>query len=950
MILIRRLPRPPQWLEYAVLVVILCTALWLRVYRLAELPYGPYYDEGANVILAGEISTGRYLPVFIEPYTGKEVLFFYLAAGLMRLVGISTWALRLTSALVGVASVLMAYVLTRELFADEPLIEARWLALLTAGLMAVSFWPMAVSRYGYRANTLPLTQSLMLWALWRGLGARSTRQRQFWAALAGMFCGLTAYTYLSSRFVPVALALVWGLILAADRGRVRRRLVQLVLFGLAALVVFAPLGWFFYTHPQTLTVRLSQVTDQGGLGNPNTLLQSSLRALEMFTRRGDPQVRFGVPQQPVFAGPLGWLFYAGVLTAAVRLFGFSGPRGRVRYLLLAIWILVMLAPSVLAVPYEIPHSLRSIGVMPLMYAVTALGGVAVLSLAYSYARRHPAALQAAAAAGILAVLGAGGAATFYNYFVTWASMPAAYYDLDGDMADAARYLDGYAQADAPAIYVASHHYRHPTVAALARNYDRIKWLTDACTLVFPPLTPGQAALFVFPYSAMPEANWLARYFPPESQVAQHAGPDGQVAYRAYLLHATPIISPQHMLPVTFGGAIELLGYDLLRPAYSGQQANLALYWRVLRQPERGDYQFFGELTDAWGIELAKHNSFTYPSEQWAPGEVIVDWWRVPIPPGAPPGDYALKVGVWSPADSRRLTATDAQGRFAGTTARLSPVRVDPPRRVFQPGEVDIAHRLNVNLGKLTLLGYVQWPDEVRQGETLFVGLYWQALQAPTQDRNVRIGLRGEATYVLLYEGAPVHGTLPMTAWLPGQIVADLSGLRIPPDAPPGRYTVQVELGDAGAQPLGSVTVEATQRSFDAPPIPHPLNAHLGEQVELLGYALGADTVRPGQMAQATLYWRALAPMEAEYTVFVHLLDKTGTLRAQRDNPPVGGTYPTTLWMPGEVVADEYEIALPIDLPAGTYTLIAGMYEPETGARLPTGSADYVVLGTVHVAP
>ncbi len=954
--LFQKLPHPPRWLEYGLLIVILWIGLWLRVYDLAQLPYGPYYDEAANIILAGEISTGQYLPIFIEPYTGKEVLFFYLAAVLMRLVGISTWALRLTSALVGVISILMAYRLTRELFADEPLVGARWLALLTAALMAAAFWPMVVNRYGYRANTLPLTQSVMLWAMWRGLEQPGKRGQIEWMALAGAWCGLTAYTYLSSRFVPFALAVVWALILSADRAMLRRRLLQLLVFGLAALIVFAPLGWFFYTHPQTFTVRLSQVVDQGIAGGPNTFVTSSLRALEMFTLRGDPQVRFGVPELPAFPGPLGWLFYAGVLTLAVRLFSFSGPRGQVRYLMLVIWILTMLVPSILAVPYEVPHSLRSIGVMPMMYTLAALGGVAVLSVIYRYIVRSRVTLNALAALCTVVVLGAGSIFSFHNYFAIWASSPNAYRDLDGDMADAARYLNSRDLSNT-LVYVSSYHYRHPTVAALARQYEQIKWITGENTLVFPQVRPGQTALFIFPYSAMPEEDWLSQYFPPGAQVARYLAAGDQTAYRAYELRALPVISPQHTLNMNFGGIIELLGYDVLRPAYSGQNIHVALYWRVLKTPDRGDYQFFGELTDAWGIEFGKHSSFAYPSEQWSPGEIIVDWWRVPTPAGAPPGEYVLKAGVWSPTDAKRLTATNEQGRFAGTTARLAPISVGAPRRVFAPTDVDIAHRLNARMGELNLLGYVQWPDTIRQGDTLFAGLYWQASQTPSVNHRVRISLKdGGTNLVPLYQDAPVHGTLPTTQWQPEQIVADISGLRLPSDIPPGEYVLQVELTDpAGgstgpAQTLGAVTVEATQRAFNVPPITHPLNVNLGEQVTLLGYDLETSTLQPAHPLKVTLYWQSLAPMETSYTVFVHLVDGSGAPRAQADSPPVRGTYPTTLWAPGEVVTDQYDINLPPDLPAGAYTLVAGLYEAESGARLSSGDTDRVVLGAVNLAP
>jgi hypothetical protein len=74
-------------------------------------------------------------------------------------------------------------------------------------------------------------------------------------------------------------------------------------------------------------------------------------------------------------------------------------------------------------------------------------------------------------------------------------------------------------------------------------------------------------------------------------------------------------------------------------------------------------------------------------------------------------------------------------------------------------------------------------------------------------------------------------------------------------------------------------------------------------------------------------------MDESYTVFAHLVAPDDTLSGQRDSPPLDGTYPTTLWLPGEVMADIYEIPVRADTPPGVHRLTVGMYVAETGARL-----------------
>jgi len=143
----------------------------------------------------------------------------------------------------------------------------------------------------------------------------------------------------------------------------------------------------------------------------------------------------------------------------------------------------------------------------------------------------------------------------------------------------------------------------------------------------------------------------------------------------------------------------------------------------------------------------------------------------------------------------------------------------------------------------------------------------------------------------------------------------------------------------------------------------PLGTRFGEGIELLGYRLapsdgdpasGRISISPGQAPEITLYWRCLAPLETDYTVFVHLLDSTGRLRGQQDNPPVRGTYPTSQWKPDEVIVDKYQVGLAPDAPAGLYRFEVGLYFWQTGERLPVFSregqplGDHVFLGEVHL--
>lgn len=116
----------------------------------------------------------------------------------------------------------------------------------------------------------------------------------------------------------------------------------------------------------------------------------------------------------------------------------------------------------------------------------------------------------------------------------------------------------------------------------------------------------------------------------------------------------------------------------------------------------------------------------------------------------------------------------------------------------------------------------------------------------------------------------------------------------------------------------------------------PVEAVLGERVRLVGYDL-VGTPAPGQTLTLTLYWQALRPMAEDYTIFVHLLGPDGALLAQHDAPPLGGVYPTSRWVAGDVFTQRVSLTIPPDARAGKYELLAGMYTYPDLVRLPVAA-------------
>jgi hypothetical protein len=125
------------------------------------------------------------------------------------------------------------------------------------------------------------------------------------------------------------------------------------------------------------------------------------------------------------------------------------------------------------------------------------------------------------------------------------------------------------------------------------------------------------------------------------------------------------------------------------------------------------------------------------------------------------------------------------------------------------------------------------------------------------------------------------------------------------------------------------------------PVQNPSHARFDPGLRLLGYEWSGPTVSVGESLFLTLYWKAEADLDADFTTFLHVgTGLGGSLNiAQRDGPPCQGFYPTSLWRAGDVIPDGFAVTLPPDAPPGEYPLAVGWYRYSSLERLPLTSAD-----------
>lgn len=128
-----------------------------------------------------------------------------------------------------------------------------------------------------------------------------------------------------------------------------------------------------------------------------------------------------------------------------------------------------------------------------------------------------------------------------------------------------------------------------------------------------------------------------------------------------------------------------------------------------------------------------------------------------------------------------------------------------------------------------------------------------------------------------------------------------------------------------------IDVEKDARTSIEPKLPIDFQVPL----RLEGYEVSHVTLKRGTPLALILYWRALDTIPYDYTVFVHLVDRQGTIVAQYDNQPRKGQAPMSTWEPHRPFTDVVLLPIDDDVPMDNdYRLVLGIYDAQTGARVP----------------
>ncbi len=254
---------------------------------------------------------------------------------------------------------------------------------------------------------------------------------------------------------------------------------------------------------------------------------------------------------------------------------------------------------------------------------------------------------------------------------------------------------------------------------------------------------------------------------------------------------------------TFGDELALLDYTVGVDRYG--ELVTTFVWQALKPLDR-DLRFYVSYLDRAGSVL--HDSEFYPStaELWYP----TSSWRVDTPVSVQTlpwtlDDDQMVLGVgayagenWNAGERLPVTAhsgdlpvldggallrlggfvRDNAGGWAAVAADDAPAAQQTP--------------LNIGFGDAIELVGASTPATAQAGAPLGFTLYWQATQPVTHDYNSFVHLldaNGDKVAQLDWTPGDAISQLPTSQWPTGVTLADTQQLPLPPDLPPGAYTL-----------------------------------------------------------------------------------------------------------------------------------------------------------------
>lgn len=650
-----------------IIVAILLFALAFRLFRLTELPPGLTHDEANHGREAVEILDGVLRYYFPLNY-GSEPLYSYTVAASMALLGENIFALRLVNVLFGLAAIAVTVVWARQAF-------DRATALIGAGLLAVSFWPLASSREALRAGMLPFFMVLAVWFYWQIVcnpcgesDAAATQAPSRWR-MTGLVTGFalslvaTFHIYLAARVAWLLFPLFLLYLALFYRSDFRRSwrsvLAGLLLTGLLLVPMFLYLSNNPYaqTRLSMLSGTLSQVTS----GDIQPIIANAGAAFLAFfwPGYGDQFLAYNIPGRPVFDLVSALFFISGLLVALWR---WRQPA----YAFLLLWFATGIIPSLVTGPTA--NTTRNLAALPAVYLLASVGFVAA---GRYLAKRFDLSQRAVLSFGALVWLLFVTVISARDYFVLWGDSVEVRGAYQHTLVEELAYLQEQGMAEqavvVSTVYPGPAHDASIALILSTEDSAAYRWVDARYALLLPDVDEAYA---IVPSSTPPHPVFFD-YLQPLDTVTLRSD-DLDPRFSTYAIYDDRPQEGSSQQPLAdFGSAVQLIEARwLTRQVTPGESAELLTRWKVTNPQNIGPVHppafqpetvFFTHLLDQEGNLVSQRDALDAPSWSWRTGDTILQIHRLDIPAHLGDGPYQPMLGIYDFQTGNRLPLHDSAG-------------------------------------------------------------------------------------------------------------------------------------------------------------------------------------------------------------------------------------------------------------------------------------------------
>ncbi len=651
------------------LLLILATAVFLRLYALTSVPPGLTHDEADHGLTAWSILNEGVRQIYFTIGYGREPLYDYVTAAFMTFLGPTYFAGRIVAVYFSILLIAAMFAWVRHAFDNTT-------ALLTAAGLAAGFWPVMSGRQALRSTLLPTLFVLAVTLFW--LGFQQLRDRQsankmkssrplLKFAVAGLCLGLTIYTYIPARGLWTIFPALLVYLSFVYRTLFRRMVWPIGLMLLVMLVVAGPLLVYLAFNPAS-ELRIQQLAAPlitAAAGDWLLLAGNIGQGFALFFLEGDNAWRYNIAGKPLLGPLMAILFLAGLIIAIGYIFlqraKFPTPRawgyGPPSFLALS-WLAVGILP-VLITGSSLAMT-QAISIQPVLYLFPA---IALVRAGQIEIDGQPLAVKRWVVPGLLLLFGATAVLTYRDYFITWANHPEVRVQYESTLSTAIDYLNDYGEGSVAISTITPHRYHSPAVAQMRLQNEEVMlhWFNARSSLIIPD--SGESELLIPGFT--PLAPALQPYFstaeykntlPLRETDLDRPLTIYSVDGRAMLSDWQTQLNPAE---ARFDDTVTLHGFYLQpAPVQPGETLQLVTLWQA-EQPLT-DAVLFAHVLNEAGPPLAQHDQLGVPGTSWQAGIWFLQLFEIAIPPETAAGDYPLAVGVYTQPDGIRipLSGTD----------------------------------------------------------------------------------------------------------------------------------------------------------------------------------------------------------------------------------------------------------------------------------------------------